>query len=173
MVGSLKMNTALEYSTRVVQERDRRCKKSTLTDLAYLTPLRIPLMNPVLVFFFHSKHRFNCTTVINIGTFSKKICMKKIMFVCVWRNSIIQTIFWLNCVLRPGEVKILKIFGLEIRKQCYQIINDDSHFSSFLLLFDGLQCAHSKSQVFKALWLIGRPDCHKRAVFAIHCICQR
>jgi hypothetical protein len=46
-VGSLKMNTALEYSTRVVQEGDRRCKKSTLNDLAYLTPLRIPLMNPV------------------------------------------------------------------------------------------------------------------------------
>jgi hypothetical protein len=31
----------------VVQEGDRRCKKSTLNDLAYLTPLRIPLMNPV------------------------------------------------------------------------------------------------------------------------------
>ncbi len=44
----LKMNTALEYSTRVVQEGDRRCEKSTLNDLAYLTPLRIPLMNPVL-----------------------------------------------------------------------------------------------------------------------------
>ncbi len=49
MLGSLKMNTALEYSTRVVQEGDRRCKKSTLNDLAYLTPLRIPLMNPVIV----------------------------------------------------------------------------------------------------------------------------
>ncbi len=49
MVGSLKMNTALEYSTRVVQEGDRRWKKSTLSDLAYLTPLRIPLMNPVLL----------------------------------------------------------------------------------------------------------------------------
>jgi hypothetical protein len=47
LVGSLKMNTTLEYSTRVVQEGDRRCKKSTLNDLAYLTPLRIPLMNPV------------------------------------------------------------------------------------------------------------------------------
>ncbi len=46
--GSLKMNTTLEYSTRVVQEGDRRCKKSTLNDLAYLTPLRIPLMNPVI-----------------------------------------------------------------------------------------------------------------------------
>ncbi len=46
-MGSLKMNTALEYSTRVVHEGDRRCKKSTLNDLAYLTPLRIPLMNPV------------------------------------------------------------------------------------------------------------------------------
>jgi hypothetical protein len=50
LVGSLKMNTTLEYSTRVVQEGDRRCKKSTLNDLAYLTPLRIPLMNPVNVF---------------------------------------------------------------------------------------------------------------------------
>jgi hypothetical protein len=48
-VGSLKMNTALEYSARVVQEGDRRCKKSTLNDLAYLTPLRIPLMNPVIL----------------------------------------------------------------------------------------------------------------------------
>jgi hypothetical protein len=32
----------------VAQEGDRRCKKSTLNDLAYLTPLRIPLMNPVI-----------------------------------------------------------------------------------------------------------------------------
>jgi hypothetical protein len=32
----------------VVQEGDRRCEKSTLNDLAYLTPLRIPLMNPVI-----------------------------------------------------------------------------------------------------------------------------
>jgi len=31
--GSLKRNTALEYSTRVVQEGGRRCKKSTLNDL--------------------------------------------------------------------------------------------------------------------------------------------
>jgi hypothetical protein len=44
--GSLKMNTALEYSTRVVQEGGRRCKKSTLNDLVHLTPLRTPLMNP-------------------------------------------------------------------------------------------------------------------------------
>jgi hypothetical protein len=44
--GSLKMNTALEYSTRVVQEGGRQCKKSTLNDLVNLTPLRIPLMNP-------------------------------------------------------------------------------------------------------------------------------
>ncbi len=50
LVGSLKMNTTLEYSTRVVQEGDRRCKKSTLNDLAYMTPLRIPLMNPVIMF---------------------------------------------------------------------------------------------------------------------------
>jgi len=49
----LKMNTTLEYSTKVVHEGDRRCKKRTLNDLAYLTPLRIPLMNPVL----HSEHR--------------------------------------------------------------------------------------------------------------------
>jgi hypothetical protein len=34
--GSLKVNTALEYSTRVVQEGGRRCKKSTLNDLVHL-----------------------------------------------------------------------------------------------------------------------------------------
>jgi hypothetical protein len=50
MVGSLKMNTTVEYSTRVVQEADRRCKKSILNDLAYLTPLRIPLKNPVILY---------------------------------------------------------------------------------------------------------------------------
>jgi hypothetical protein len=46
--GSLKINTALEYRTRVVQEGGRQCKKSTLSlnDLVHLTPLRIPLMNP-------------------------------------------------------------------------------------------------------------------------------
>ncbi len=61
MVGSLKMNTALEYSTRVVQEGDRRCKKSTVNDLAYLTPLRIPLMNSVygcLTLFLLPVHTF-------------------------------------------------------------------------------------------------------------------
>jgi hypothetical protein len=40
------MNTALEYSTRVVQEGGRRCKKSTLNDLVHLSPQRIPFMNP-------------------------------------------------------------------------------------------------------------------------------
>jgi hypothetical protein len=48
--GSLKMNTALEYSTRVVQEGGRRCKNSTLNDLVHLSPLRIPLMNPPMVY---------------------------------------------------------------------------------------------------------------------------
>jgi hypothetical protein len=48
--GSLKMTTALEYSTRVVQEGGRLCKKSTLNDLVHLTPLRIPLMNPPIDF---------------------------------------------------------------------------------------------------------------------------
>jgi hypothetical protein len=43
------MNTALEYSTRVVQEGGRRCKKSTLNDLVHLTLLKIPLLNPPLV----------------------------------------------------------------------------------------------------------------------------
>jgi hypothetical protein len=37
------MNTALEYSTTMVQEGCRRCKNSTLNDLVHLTPLRIPL----------------------------------------------------------------------------------------------------------------------------------
>ncbi len=58
MVGSLKMNTTLEYSTRVVQEGDRRCKKSTLNDLAYLTPLRIPLMNPVIYSVYRRKYTY-------------------------------------------------------------------------------------------------------------------
>jgi hypothetical protein len=44
------MNTALEYSTRVVQEGGRRFKKSTPNDLVHLTPLRIPLMNPPHVY---------------------------------------------------------------------------------------------------------------------------
>ncbi len=52
MAGSLKKNTALKYSTRVVQEGGRRCKKSTLNDLVHLTPLRIPLMNPPLLYPF-------------------------------------------------------------------------------------------------------------------------
>jgi hypothetical protein len=43
------MNTALEYSTRVVQEGGLRCKKSTLNDLVHLTPLRIPLNPPQLL----------------------------------------------------------------------------------------------------------------------------
>ncbi len=60
MVGSLKMNTTLEYSTRVVQEGDRRCKKSTLNDLAYLTPLRIPLMNPALECVLYKAVASNC-----------------------------------------------------------------------------------------------------------------
>ncbi len=56
-MGSLKKNTTLEYSTRVVQEGDRRCEKSTLNDLAYLTPLRIPLMNPVYMSLTSEKTR--------------------------------------------------------------------------------------------------------------------
>jgi hypothetical protein len=56
------MNTALEYSTRVVQEGGRRCKKSTLNDLVHLTPLRIPLMNPPYV--FPAKSRcLSCTDI--------------------------------------------------------------------------------------------------------------
>jgi hypothetical protein len=39
----------------VVQEGDRRCKKSTLNDLAYLTPLRIPLMNPARIYMHDTK----------------------------------------------------------------------------------------------------------------------
>jgi hypothetical protein len=71
MVGSLNMNTALEYSTRVVQEGDRRCKKSTLNDLAYLTPLRIPLMNPVQV----CVYRIKCTTTVTKQIFCHPITL--------------------------------------------------------------------------------------------------
>ncbi len=52
------MNTALEYSTRVVQEGGRRCKKSTLNDLAHLTPLR--------------KNTFNEPAIILTGTVHTK-----------------------------------------------------------------------------------------------------
>ncbi len=65
MVGSLKKNTTLEYSTRVVQEGDRRCKKSTLNDLAYLTLLRIPLMNPVQVSLSNRASRISHTIEID------------------------------------------------------------------------------------------------------------
>ena len=66
MVGSLKMNTTLEYSTRVVQEGDRRCKKSTLSDLAYLTPLRIPVMDPVI----HTSESMDldCNIILQYGS---------------------------------------------------------------------------------------------------------
>jgi hypothetical protein len=50
------MNTALEYSTRVVQEGGRRCEKSTLNDLVHLTPLKIPLMNPPKHFLHDDSH---------------------------------------------------------------------------------------------------------------------
>jgi hypothetical protein len=66
------MKTALEYSTRVIQEGGRRCKKSTLNDLVHLTPLRIPLMNPP----YASTGRHDCHLadrggIINIGTPSR------------------------------------------------------------------------------------------------------
>jgi hypothetical protein len=53
------MNTALEYSTRVVQEGGHRSKKSILNDLVNMTPLRIPLMNPpnVRLASHHMKHK--------------------------------------------------------------------------------------------------------------------
>jgi hypothetical protein len=55
------MNTALEYSTRVVQEGGRRCKKNTLNDLVHLTPIRIPSMNPPYAFeqTFEKKYLFD------------------------------------------------------------------------------------------------------------------
>jgi hypothetical protein len=42
------MNTALEYSTRVVQEGGRRCKKSTLNDLVHLTPRKNTFNEPAI-----------------------------------------------------------------------------------------------------------------------------
>ncbi len=74
MVGSLKMNTALEYSTRVVQEGDRRCKKCTLNDLAYLTPLRIPLMNPV------KRHKTKDNKKVDVSKLMEKVmCLEENM----------------------------------------------------------------------------------------------
>jgi hypothetical protein len=69
MAGSLKMNTAVEYSTRVVQEGGRRCKKSTLNELVHLTPLRIPLMNPPLQYELHVIMR-TCTGTPKYNFFS-------------------------------------------------------------------------------------------------------
>jgi hypothetical protein len=60
------MNTALEYSTRVVQEGGRRCKKSTFNDLVHLTPLRIPLMNPPYVFFSPQRLKARVLTLISV-----------------------------------------------------------------------------------------------------------
>jgi hypothetical protein len=59
------MNTALEYSTRVVQEGDHRCKKSTLNDFVHLTPLRIPLMNPPYVLRYNFCTAVACTVLYN------------------------------------------------------------------------------------------------------------
>jgi hypothetical protein len=42
------MNTALEYSTRVVNEGGRRCKKSTLNDLVHLTPSKYTFNEPAI-----------------------------------------------------------------------------------------------------------------------------
>ncbi len=70
------MNTTLEYSTRVVQEGDRRCKKSTLNDLAYLTPLRIPLMNPVNVCVWVGGGRGGGRTAIPHPTPTSMVCNK-------------------------------------------------------------------------------------------------
>jgi hypothetical protein len=61
------MNTALEYSTRVVQEGGRRCKKSTLNDLVHLTPLRIPLMNPSYVEETTGKRKNSVMRTIKFG----------------------------------------------------------------------------------------------------------
>ncbi len=80
VVGSIKMNTTLEYSTRVVQEGDHRCKKSTLNDLAYLTLLRIPLMNPVQVRYtvlgkrIHVSKGLGTRPSVLYGTWQKDTC---------------------------------------------------------------------------------------------------
>jgi hypothetical protein len=72
--GSLKMNTALEYSTRVVQEGGRRCKKSSLNDLVHLTPLRIPLKVPKCEIFDRSDfHDFYPIKSLWEGDFGVKI----------------------------------------------------------------------------------------------------
>ncbi len=82
MVGSLKKNTTLEYSTRVVQEGDRRCEKSTLKDLAYLTPLRTPLMNPVRVFPLDKRQREVRHREAARGLTQKNFGTERSIFVC-------------------------------------------------------------------------------------------
>ncbi len=77
------MNTAPEYSTRVVQEGGRRCKKSTLNDLVHLTPLRIPLMNPPSVFKIEnvSEERRKLNLQMN------KIIINELFRICCTENT--------------------------------------------------------------------------------------
>jgi hypothetical protein len=65
------MNTALEYSTRVAQEGGCRCKKSTLNDLVHLTPLRIPLMNPPIV--YRARLELGFSREYALGSYSSSI----------------------------------------------------------------------------------------------------
>ena len=68
------MNTALEYSTRVVQEGGRRYKKSTLNDLVHLTPLRIPLKVPKREIFDRSDFPdYYIMKSLRVGDFGVKI----------------------------------------------------------------------------------------------------
>jgi hypothetical protein len=73
-VGSLKMNTTLEYSTRVVQEGDRRCKKSTLNDLASSQPERNrSKCRLCVVFIFKIRWGFKSRAVIRVKSGNVKI----------------------------------------------------------------------------------------------------
>jgi hypothetical protein len=71
----------------VVQEGDRRCKKSTLNDLAYLTPLRIPLMNPVIALpardilarrIISRLNKYLRVNAQNFGIFSEYFCDREV-----------------------------------------------------------------------------------------------
>ncbi len=80
------MNTTLEYCTRVVQEGDRRCKRSTLNDLAYLTPLRIPLMNPVKF----TCEELNAHKPLGTDFFAIERTHMNIVMICYFTGSLTQ-----------------------------------------------------------------------------------
>ncbi len=148
------MNTALEYSTRVVQEGDRRCKKSTLNDLAYLTPLRIPLMNPVysrttvfiltpLIFRYH-------LPLISSEIAVKINCFKSLLTIKLQQQSYIRWRFkflsWM--VWKLDSSWVVTHFAL------LDIFRNNKEFETFCFVRHVLTLLILGSEITDTLWII-------------------